>query len=64
MHMKCFAVPPLTLCGAMSMFLEEDKALKVWPISICVKGIELGLKQPPVYSKLRVSFEIVEGQTC
>lgn len=32
------------------MFLEEDKALKIWPISICVRGIEKGLKQPPLFT--------------
>lgn len=41
--------------------MEQDKALKVWPISICVRGIEQGLKQTPVYSKLRVSSELLEG---
>ena len=49
-----FASPSFNIVRAVWMLLEEDKAPKVRPISICVSGIEVGLKQPPVYSKLRV----------
>lgn len=61
---EMFGSPSFNIVRAVWMFLEEDKALEVWPISICVRGIEVGLKQPPVYCKLRVSSELLEGQTC
>lgn len=53
---EMFASPSFNIVRAVWMLLMEDKALKVWPISICVRGIERDLKHPPaVYSKLRVS---------
>lgn len=51
-----FASPSFNFVRAVWMLLKEDKALKVWPISICVRGIVEELKHPPsVYSKLRVT---------
>lgn len=44
---EMFASPSFNIVRAVWMLLEEDKGLKVWPISICVRGIEEGLKQPP-----------------
>lgn len=44
---EMFASPSFNIVRAVWMLLEKDKALKVWPISICVRGIEEGLKQPP-----------------
>lgn len=52
---EMFSSPSSNIARVVWMLLEEDKALKVWAISICVREIEEGLKQPSVYSKLRVS---------
>lgn len=52
---EMFAGPSFNIVTAVWMLLKEDKAPKVWPISICVRGIEEDLKPPCVYSKLRVS---------
>ncbi len=37
---EMFASPSFNIVRVVWMVLEEDKALKVWSISICVRAIE------------------------
>lgn len=59
---EMFASPSFNFVRAVWMLLKEDKALKVWPISICVRGIVEELKHPPLFTVN--SGSLLEGHIC
>lgn len=59
---EMFSSPSFNIVRTVWMLLEEHKALKVWPISICVRGIERVLETVPLFTVN--SGSLLEGQTC
>lgn len=59
---EMFARPSFNIVRAVWMLLKEDKTPKVWPISICVRGIEEDLKTSPLFTVN--SGSLLEGHIC